>query len=152
MRKKKKRMRMHICWDQWFQIYSVSSNIHYSWTICYGGWAVFHVYFIFVSCNRGETQIKQLSCLITKPTKWHVRPAKTQISLGIRPVWSIAVRMKKAWVLSYPLSTQRRLWSDWADAQADLSSLGAHAILLVLSWGSSVVSCIFIDHCCSRTD
>ena len=23
-----------------------------------------------------------------KPTKWHVRPAKTQISLGIRPVWS----------------------------------------------------------------
>ena len=31
------------------------------------------------------------------------------------------IRMKKAWVLSYPLSTQRRLWSDWADAQADLS-------------------------------
>ena len=26
--------------------------------------------------------------LATKPTKWHVRPAKTQISLGIRPVWS----------------------------------------------------------------
>ena len=23
-----------------------------------------------------------------KPTKWHVRPAKTQISLGIRPGWS----------------------------------------------------------------
>ena len=34
-----------------------------------------------------------------------------------------AVRMKKAWVLSYPLSAQRRLWSDWADAQADLSRL-----------------------------
>ena len=31
------------------------------------------------------------------------------------------VCMKKAWVLSYPLSAQRRLWSDWADAQADLS-------------------------------
>ena len=31
------------------------------------------------------------------------------------------VRMKKAWVLSYPLSAQRRLWSDLADAQADLS-------------------------------
>ena len=25
---------------------------------------------------------------MTKRTKWHVRPAKTQISLGIRPVWS----------------------------------------------------------------
>ena len=24
----------------------------------------------------------------TKPTNWHVRPAKTQISLGICPVWS----------------------------------------------------------------
>ena len=30
----------------------------------------------------------QMSHLMTKPTKWHVRPAKTQISLGIRPVWS----------------------------------------------------------------
>ena len=38
-----------------------------------------------------------------------------------------AVRMKKAWVLSYPLSAQRRLWSDWADAQADLSLRWAHS-------------------------
>ena len=29
-----------------------------------------------------------MSRLMTKPTKWHVRPAKTQVSLGIRPVWS----------------------------------------------------------------
>ena len=27
-----------------------------------------------------------LSRLMTNPTKWHVRPATTQISLGIRPV------------------------------------------------------------------
>ena len=26
-----------------------------------------------------------LGRLTTKPTKWHVRPAKTQITLGIRP-------------------------------------------------------------------
>ena len=37
-----------------------------------------------------------------------------------------AVRMKKTWVLSYPLSAQRRLWSDWVDAQADLSLRWAH--------------------------
>ena len=56
-----------------------------------------------------------------------VRPAKTQISLGICPVWSVfAVRMKRPCVLSYPLSAQRRLWSDWADAQADLSLRWAH--------------------------
>ena len=50
-----------------------------------------------------------------------------------------AVRKKKAWVLSYPLSAHWRLirlggcpgWSE--------SSLGAHAILLVLSWGGSIV-------------
>ena len=29
------------------------------------------------------------------------------------------VRIKKACTLSYPLSAPRRLWSDWADAQAD---------------------------------
>ena len=34
--------------------------------------------------------------------------------------------MKKAWVLSYPLSTQQRLWSDWVDAQADLSLSWVH--------------------------
>ena len=37
-----------------------------------------------------------------------------------------AVRMKKAWVLSYPLSTHRRLRSDWVVAQADLSLRWAH--------------------------
>ena len=36
------------------------------------------------------------------------------------------VHVKKPWVLSYPLSAQRRLWSDWADAQADLNLRWAH--------------------------
>ena len=39
-----------------------------------------------------------------------------------------AVRMKKTWVLIYPLSAQQRLWSDWAVARR-------RVILLVLSWG-----------------
>ena len=62
---------------------------------------------------------------MAKPTKWHVRPAKTQISLG----------MKKAWVLSNPLSAQQRL-SDWADAQADLSLGWAHShfVGFVMRW------------------
>ena len=69
-----------------------------------------------------------LSHLMTKPMKWHVRPAMTQISLGIRPVWSVVtVHMKKAWILSFPLSTQPRLWSDWVDAQAELSLRWLHS-------------------------
>ena len=31
---------------------------------------------------------RHLSCLMTKSTKWHVCPVKTQISMGICPVWS----------------------------------------------------------------
>ena len=31
------------------------------------------------------------SHLMTKPTKWPVHPAKTQISLGVRPVWSVSL-------------------------------------------------------------
>ena len=47
-----------------------------------------------------------------------VHPAKTQV----RPVWSVlAVHMNKPWVLSYPLSAQRKL-----DVQADLSLRWAH--------------------------
>ena len=35
--------------------------------------------------------------------------------------------MTKPWVLSYPLSAQQRLWSDWSYSQADLSLLWAHS-------------------------
>ena len=45
----------------------------------------------------------------------------------LRSAWRVfEVRMKKHWVLSYPLSALRRLWSDWANAQADLSLRCAH--------------------------
>ena len=42
-------------------------------------------------CNRFYCSSRlrnDLSHLMTKPTKWHVHPAKTQISMGVRPVWS----------------------------------------------------------------
>ena len=55
-----------------------------------------------------------------KTQKVAVRPAKTKISLGIRPV-------RSEWALSYPVSAKRRLWSEWADAQADLSLRWAHS-------------------------
>ena len=44
--------------------------------------------------------------------------------------------MKKAWVLSYPLSAQRRLRSDWADAQAYLSLRWTQTYFVgfVMSW------------------
>ena len=47
-----------------------------------------HLSSIHVYWNAQE----QMSRLMTQPTKCHVRPAKTQISLGIRPVWVFAGR------------------------------------------------------------
>ena len=37
---------------------------------------------------RNNAEWDYLSRIMTKPTKWHVRPEKTQISLGICSVWS----------------------------------------------------------------
>ena len=66
-----------------------------------------------------------------------VHPAKTQISLGIRPVWSES--SLSAWRKLGSLATNwahSEDWSDWADAQADLSLRCAHThfVGFVMSW------------------
>ena len=88
---------------------------------------------------QGSDTIK-FSRLMTKPTKWHVRPAKTRISMGICPDCSES--SLSAWGKLGSLLTIERIakilirlggcpgWSE--------SSLGSHAILLVLSWGGSI--------------
>ena len=67
-----------------------------------------------------------MSLNMTKPNKVIVRPAKTQICLD-RPVWSV-FDVRFMGNLGPKLSScgQRRLWSDWADAKADLSLRWAH--------------------------
>ena len=60
-------------------------------------------------------RLRNMSHLVTKLTYWHVRPAKTQISLGIRPVWSES-SLCAQWVAKDPSffsCGQRRRWSDW---------------------------------------
>ena len=63
-----------------------------------------------------------------KTNKMPCAPSEDSDEPGYPPslIRAFAVRMKKAWVFSYHLSAQRRLWSDWADAQADLSLRWAH--------------------------
>ena len=62
-------------------------------------------------CLSFHIYMTLLSQRITKPTKLHVCPAKTQISLRTSLVWleSSHVRVKKAWVLTNYLSAQRKL-------------------------------------------
>ena len=116
----------------------------------------------------------------TKPTKWlcaqrRLRSAWASAQSDQIPslIRGFAVRMKKAWVLNYPLSGQRRLWSDWADAQVDLSLRLAHThfVGFVVSWlkccccffpkhayfrrickarGFIVFTCIFLLLCCFK--
>ena len=69
---------------------------------------------------------------IKKPTKWLCAQRRLRSAYLPSLARVFTVHMKKAWVLSYPLSAQRRLWSDWADALGGCpgwseSSLGAHS-------------------------
>ena len=43
-----------------------------------------------------------VSHLMTNPTKWPLRPAKTQISVGVRPVWSESSQCAQ-WVAKDPM-------------------------------------------------
>ena len=114
-----------------------------------------------------------MSCLMTKPTKWRA-PSEDSDQPGHLPslIRVFAVRMKKAWVLSYPLSAQWRHWSVWEDAQADLSLGWAHmpfcwfchevAQLLWLGlekvveaatmaeWSKPLTPSCLVPHCCEK--
>ena len=48
---------------------------------------------------------------------------------------SLSAWRKLGSLATYPLSAQRRLWSDWANAPADLSLCWVHSYFVVLSWG-----------------
>ena len=67
-----------------------------------------------------------------KTNKMTVLPVKTQISIGIRQIWSES-SLCAQWVAKDPSF----LHADIEDSDQPQSLLGAHAILLVLSWGSS---------------
>ena len=77
---------------------------------------------------------------MTKPTKWPVRPAKTQINLGIRPVWSVS--SLSAWRNIGPLTTYW-VYSDDSDQTGQMPRLmslpGAH---LSYCW-----FCFLVPHC-----
>ena len=75
---------------------------------------------------------KNFSHLMTKPIKWHVRPAKTQISLDIRPVW-----------LESSLSAWTKHWSlaaHWAHSE-DSDQTGRMPRLI---WVFAGCTCYFV--------
>ena len=129
------------------------ANQIFTLSICFG-----HLCFIFFSnyCFLHLTLIKAasyLSRLMTKPTKCPVHPAKTRISLGIRPVWSEPL-----------LSAWRKLGSlatNWVQSRdSDLTGqmprlirvfVGRTFILLgfVMRWLILTDLHVFIFECCN---
>ena len=110
----------------------------------------------YITYNNSDTQYKKFNIfegwlksfekmsIIDKNNKMICAPSEDSDQPGHQPslIRVFAVHMKKAWVLSYPLSAQQRLWSDWADAQTDLS----------LRWAQThfvgFVTSMFISLCC----
>ena len=112
-----------------------------SWRFLMFGFACF--------CSKTSTTARwpycDAQCSAVSPLwfwKWAVTWQNQQSDCAPSLIRVFAVRMKKSWVLSYPLSAQRRLWSDWVDAQADLSTMGAQS----LCWFCHVVDQINVSH------
>ena len=89
-------------------------------------------------CAHANSQ-RFMSRLMTKPTKWHVRPAKTQDSLGFRLVWSES--SLSAWRKLGSLATHWAPRED-CDQTGRMPRLiwvfaGRTVILQFLSWGGS---------------
>ena len=129
---------------------SLDQNLVYfniSLWVCYCTYWIKGDYFRNLLCVHNSVLVSQiffsgryiyLSLRMTKSTKWHMRPSKTQISLGIRPVWSessLSARRNMGF-LSYPLSALPILWSDWADASLIWVFAGRtdHFVGFVMRW------------------
>ena len=69
-------------------------------------------------CCFLENNQHYLSHIVTKPTKWRVRPGKTQSSLS--------TQRKLGSLVTLSVQIERRLWSDWANAKADQNLRWAH--------------------------
>ena len=88
-------------------------------------------------------QNQQCDCASSKDSDQHGHPPSL--------IRVFAVRMKKAWVLSYPLSAQRRLWSDWEMPRLIWVFTGCTLNLLVWSCPGSNVLCTIMKSNWSMT-
>ena len=89
---------------------------------------IFFILFTFIKSFKTFIQI-QIWAASWQNQQRECAPSEDSEQPGHPPslIRVFAVRMKKAWILSYPLSAKRRLWTDWADAQAVRSLCWAHS-------------------------
>ena len=87
-------------------------------------------FFICTACETSQRWFKKISKQIESGTRLlsHDMRKPTMsptVTRGLRSNQP-SLRMKKCWDLSYSLSAQQRLWSDWVDTQADQSLRWEH--------------------------
>ena len=105
---------------------SLSQAVSFTW----GKWLKIPIIF----ATDEYSTIRHLSCNMTKPTKWPVRPAKTQISMGICLVWSKS--------LLYTWRNLGSLATWWAHSEGSkMPSL--IWVFVCLCWGLTSQSTIF---------
>ena len=103
-----------------------------------------------MSTKECFARLEDQTCYNLKIRRRYIKVKKSYLNLQMtktnkmmcsqqRRIRVFDVRMNIHWVLSYPLSAQQRLWSNWANAQTDLSRLWADwanaQTDLSLGWG-----------------
>ena len=89
------------------------------------------LFFLYVQhAQRRSADLKKVSKQIKSGTRLMSHDMRKptmspSVTRGLRSSQP-SLRMKKCWVLSYSLSAQQILWSDWVDTQADQSLRWAH--------------------------
>ena len=106
-------------------------------------------------CSQTFRKTKHLSTSMTKPANLFVRPAKTQIRLSIRPVWSES--LLSAWRNIGSIAIHKAHSEDSADTHADLSLLWVHRsfclfcrvlshlylCIITCHWHEKILYCIY---------
>ena len=84
---------------------------------------IIHVLLTYLYFCNSVTSPKHIWAAAWQNQQETCAPSKDSDQPGHPPslIRVFAVHMKNAWIHSYPLSAQQRLWSDWVDAEADLS-------------------------------
>ena len=119
-------------------------NVFQYFNQCFTHWPLYntiHQSNIFdITWAHGEPQLITYEPKHDKTNKMTWAPSEDSDQPGHLPslIRVFAVRMKKHLVLSYPVSAQWKLWSDWADVQADLSLCWVHGHLVFLCGGSYI--------------
>ena len=88
-----------------------------------------------------------MSCRTTKPTKWCAPSEDLDQSGQLPSLIVLAVRSMGSWGPKVSSCLQWRLWSDWADAQADQSLRWVHRSFC---WFSHDVASIYLYESCGK--